>query len=120
MNLPAAQEVPVPAMRFLLMPIRSNKQGVQINVGKDGDEYNAIVNTMQMRPEDMKELGAASGLAASRMFLEGMIKHHEGAVEMAQAEISDGKNPDAITLAKAIATSQEQEITVMKNLLNQI
>jgi formylmethanofuran dehydrogenase subunit D len=48
-------------MRFLLFPIRSNKQGVQINVGKDGDEYNAIVNTMQMHPEDMKELGAAAG-----------------------------------------------------------
>jgi formylmethanofuran dehydrogenase subunit D len=48
-------------MRFLLMPIRSNKQGVQINVGKDGDEYNAIVNTMQMHPDDMKELGIASG-----------------------------------------------------------
>jgi formylmethanofuran dehydrogenase subunit D len=34
---------------------------VQINVGKDGDEYNAIVNTMQIHPEDMKELGIVSG-----------------------------------------------------------
>src|SRR5262245_3933634 len=50
-------------MRFLLMPIRTNKQGVQINVGKDGDEYNAIVNTMQMHPDDMKELGIAAGAA---------------------------------------------------------
>ena len=48
-------------MRFLLIPIRSNKQGVQINVGKDGDEYNAIVNTMQMHPEDMKLIDAVSG-----------------------------------------------------------
>ena len=48
-------------MRFLLMPIRSNKQGVQINVGKDGDEYNAIVTTLQIHPEDLKELGAAVG-----------------------------------------------------------
>ena len=51
----------MPAMRFLLMPIRTNKQGVQINVGKDGDEYKAIVNTMTMHPDDMKELGVASG-----------------------------------------------------------
>ena len=51
----------MPGMRFLLMPIRSNKQGVQINVGKDGDEYNAIVSTMQMHPDDMKELGVAAG-----------------------------------------------------------
>ena len=40
----------MPAMRFLLIPIRTNKQGVQINVGKDGDEYNAIVNTMHDAP----------------------------------------------------------------------
>lgn len=52
---------PVPAMRFLLMPIRSNKQGVQLNVGKDGDEYNAIVNTMQVHSDDLKELGIESG-----------------------------------------------------------
>jgi formylmethanofuran dehydrogenase subunit D len=48
-------------MRFLLFPIRTNKQGVQINVSKDGDAYHAIVNTMQMHPEDMKELGIAAG-----------------------------------------------------------
>jgi formylmethanofuran dehydrogenase subunit D len=61
MMFPPRNEALVPAMRFLLMPIRSNKQGVQINVGKDGDEYNAIVNTMQIHPDDMKELGVASG-----------------------------------------------------------
>jgi formylmethanofuran dehydrogenase subunit D len=48
-------------MRFLLMPIRSNKQGVQINVGKDGDEYHAIVNTVQIHPDDLKELGGTAG-----------------------------------------------------------
>src|SRR5438105_8208212 len=63
MGVPAPRKVSMPAMRFLLMPIRTNKQGVQINVGKDGDEYNAIVNTMQMHPADMKELGVASGAA---------------------------------------------------------
>lgn len=73
-----------------------------------------------MSDEDMKELEAASGADASRMFLEGMVKHHEGAVKMAQTEISDGENPDAIKLAEAIVTSQQQEITVMKDLLTQL
>jgi hypothetical protein len=40
------------------------------------------------------------------MFLEGVVKHHEGAVEMAQT--------DAIKLAEAIVTSQQREITVRK------
>jgi hypothetical protein len=44
-------------MRFLLIPGRTNKQGVQINVGKDEPAYQEIVNTMTMHAEDMKELG---------------------------------------------------------------
>lgn len=73
-----------------------------------------------MSEKDMQELEAATGADASRMFLEGMVKHHEGAVEMAQAEIADGKNPDAIKLAESIVASQQQEITVMKDLLTQL
>lgn len=48
-------------MQFLLIPIRTNKQGQQLNVGKDEPEYQAIVNTLTMHAEDMKELGAAAG-----------------------------------------------------------
>jgi len=36
---------------------------------------------------------------------------------MAKAEGTDGKNADAIALAKAIVTSQEKEIQEMKDLL---
>jgi formylmethanofuran dehydrogenase subunit D len=48
-------------MRFLLIPGRTNKQGVQINVGKDEAAYQEIVNTLTMHADDMKELGVASG-----------------------------------------------------------
>jgi formylmethanofuran dehydrogenase subunit D len=51
----------MPDNRFLLIPIRSNKQGQQLNAGKDGAEYQAIVNAVQMHPDDMKELGVAAG-----------------------------------------------------------
>ena len=51
----------MPGNRFLLIPIRSNKQGQQLNVGKDEPEYLAIVNTMTMHPDDMKELGIVTG-----------------------------------------------------------
>jgi formylmethanofuran dehydrogenase subunit D len=47
--------------RFILIPGRTSKQGQQINVGKDHDAYLAIVNTLMMHPEDMKELGVAAG-----------------------------------------------------------
>src|SRR5215471_2286799 len=47
--------------RFLMNPGRTSKQGQQINVGKDHAEYQSIVNTLTMNPEDMKALGILSG-----------------------------------------------------------
>ncbi len=47
--------------RFTLHSIRTSTQGVQINVGKDHDEYLTIVNTLTMHPEDMKSLNLAPG-----------------------------------------------------------
>jgi len=44
-------------MRFIMNAGRTSKQGQQINVGKDNDEYNAIVNTLTLHPEDLKALG---------------------------------------------------------------
>ena len=46
-----------------------------------------------------------------------MIKHHTGAVEMATTEQSDGKNADAVALAKKIEAAQTAEIAHMKDLL---
>ena len=51
----------MPHKRFVMNSGRSTKQGQQINVGKDSAEYKAIVSTMTMHPEDMKEAGIASG-----------------------------------------------------------
>ena len=96
---------------FKVMPMDNDMD----HSGMSGDGMDGM-----MSEKDMSELEAASGADASRMFLEGMVKHHEGAVEMAQTEISKGENPDAIKLAEAIVTSQQQEITVMKDLLTQL
>jgi formylmethanofuran dehydrogenase subunit D len=47
--------------RFILNAGRTSKQGVQINVGKDYAEYQAIVGTLTMHPDDMKALGITAG-----------------------------------------------------------
>lgn len=47
--------------RFILNAGRTSKQGQQINVGKDYAEYEAIVNTLTMHADDMKELGIVPG-----------------------------------------------------------
>ena len=48
-------------MRFILNAGRTSKQGQQINIGKDHAEYQVMVNTLTVNPEDMKALGIASG-----------------------------------------------------------
>lgn len=47
--------------RFIMNAGRTTKQGQQINVGKDHAEYQAIVSTLNMHPEDMKAVGIQSG-----------------------------------------------------------
>ncbi len=49
------------AMRFIMNAGRTSKQGVQINVGKDSDEYVAMTNTLTLHPDDLKALGVSAG-----------------------------------------------------------
>jgi formylmethanofuran dehydrogenase subunit D len=51
----------MPSKRFLLIPGRTSKQGQQINVGKDNEAYQTIVNTLTMHADDMKEMGITTG-----------------------------------------------------------
>jgi uncharacterized protein (DUF305 family) len=70
-----------------------------------------------MSAEDMVGLEAVSGADFDRMFLTMMIRHHEGAIEMARTEQSDGRFPDAVALARTIETTQVAEIETMRELL---
>jgi formylmethanofuran dehydrogenase subunit D len=47
--------------RFIMNAGRTTKQGQQVSVGKDYPEYQAIVSTLTMHPEDMKAAGIAQG-----------------------------------------------------------
>jgi uncharacterized protein (DUF305 family) len=73
--------------------------------------------TGMMSGEDLTQLDAAEGTEAAKLFLRQMIAHHEGAVEMANAEVRSGNNAEAIQLAKDIAASQTDEIQERKELL---
>ncbi len=70
-----------------------------------------------MGQDDLKQLEAAQGTEAAKLFLRQMIAHHEGAVTMAKSESSQGKNPDAIKLSTNIVTAQEAEIKEMQDLM---
>lgn len=67
--------------------------------------------------DELQRLDDAEGDEATRLFLEGMIEHHEGAIDMADDVIDDGENPDVRALAEVIITTQQAEIDLMRDLL---
>jgi hypothetical protein len=50
-----------------------------------------------------------------RDFVAMMVPHHQGAVDMAKAELKYGHNEQLRRLAQEIVAAQQQEITVMRN-----
>jgi uncharacterized protein (DUF305 family) len=73
-----------------------------------------------MSEDDMQALAAASGAEFDRLFLEQMVAHHTGAVDMADTEIDDGRNADAVALAESIRADQSAEIAEMERLLTEL
>ena len=67
--------------------------------------------------EQLAALTDAQGAEIDRLYLEGMIEHHEGAVQMAQNAIDSGGNAAVITLAKQQVAVQTAEIAQMKQML---
>jgi uncharacterized protein (DUF305 family) len=70
-----------------------------------------------MSDAQMAELRSSIGSEGSSLFLELMIEHHEGAVDMADDVIDGGRNADVRELAEQIITSQTAEIETMRALL---
>ena len=73
-----------------------------------------------MTEEQMQELEAAEGTEAAEMYLTMMTAHHRGAIDMAQEEVAEGQNPQAIEMAQQGIEDQEAEIQEMERLLQQI
>jgi uncharacterized protein (DUF305 family) len=76
----------------------------------------AMAGTM-MSDEEMAELHAASGDAVDRMWLETMIRHHEGAIQMAEEHHREGQYRQVLELSEAVITAQQAEIDEMRAIL---
>ena len=93
-------------MRFIMNAGRTSKQGQQINVGKDSAEYQAIVNTITMHPDDMKEAGIA-GLA----FFRGIPGAVGGALRM-NGGAYGRETKDVLIEARAVGRRGERRVFV--------
>ena len=67
---------------------------------------------------EIEALRQAMGKSFDLLFLEGMIKHHEGAIVMAE-DVVDSENPEVSDLAKAIISAQKSEIALMRTMIEE-
>ena len=88
------------------------------NAHGDGDMESGPDMPGMMSDDQMSELEAATGSEFQAMWLEMMVEHHQGAIEMAETEQSDGTFAPAIELAESIESSQEKEIDTIEQLID--
>ena len=77
-------------------------------------------HTALMAGMDRMDAGMDAGMQAEDIdvaFICGMIPHHQGAIDMARAELQYGDDPWAKQLAQKVNDAQEAEIAQMKDWL---
>ncbi len=94
-----------------------NMQG---DMGHDGGMMdNGMMDDMMggmLTDEEFDRLAGMSGAEFDRYFLESMIVHHEGALQMVRM-ITNSSNAEAKALGESIVESQTAEIEQMKQML---
>ncbi|MDQ3913311.1 MAG: DUF305 domain-containing protein [Actinomycetota bacterium] len=64
-----------------------------------------------MNPEDMaRQMVAPNGEYSDKHFIDAMVPHHQGAVEMAEVALKNAEHKQIKQLAEDIVTAQEAEI----------
>ncbi|MCX2931842.1 DUF305 domain-containing protein [Mycobacterium sp. CVI_P3] len=113
-NISAQQQPEINAMKALLL-----QWDVDPNAMPDHGGHGGHGGAMQGMIDDatMAKLESLEGPAFDTLWLQAMISHHQGAVEMAKAEIANGRSADMTAMAKSMVTAQEAEINQMKQML---
>ena len=110
-QISAAQQPEIEVMKVFLVQWKENPDASSGHAGHG--------NTMAGMVDEatMTKLQTLNGTEFDKLWLESMISHHQGAIEMAKAELANGDNVDAKGLAKNIVSTQEAEIGQMKQML---
>lgn len=99
------------------LAVNSNNIGMMRMMGVDTSksQQNTATDHSTMSMSDMnKQLEGLSGDEFDKAFIEMMIAHHEGAVDMALLIPSRAKHDEIKTLGTAIIAAQTKEILDMK------
>lgn len=100
-----------PAMAWTALPSTDGSGGHHMDASTPGGMPGLAT------PEQLAQLRAATGDDAVRIFLELMIPHHEGGLEMADAVLVRTDVPQVVSLATGIQRAQRTEVRLMQDLL---
>ena len=108
----------VAEIRIMQDWLRSNGQ-----VAPDTSSWRTMTMAGMLTKEQLAELDAARGVAFDRAFLELMIQHHEGALQMVDdlfATPRAGQDVDVNVFANDVVSVQTAEIGAMQRLLSEL
>lgn len=88
--------------------------GVGAVTNDDGLEQTVTDHSTMSMADMNKELEGLSGDDYDKAFIEMMIAHHEGAVDMALLSVTNAKHDEIKKLSQDIISAQENEIANMK------
>ncbi len=94
---------------------------MDMNMSKHTHDHQMLMPGM-LTAKQMEELGKAKGAEFDRLFLKGMIQHHNGALVMVK-ELFDtagaGQDAELFNFATDIDSGQRAEIKIMQTLLSE-
>ena len=98
-----------------------NMRGWLADAGLSEDPGHSMGNGMgaMLSDSELSALKGSKGKAFDRLFLTGMIAHHEGAIHMVMM-IENSPNSDINKLGQEIIKSQTAEIELMTELLKRV
>ncbi|WP_155126531.1 DUF305 domain-containing protein [[Actinomadura] parvosata] len=117
-QISAAQTPEIKAMTAWLAELgRSAPAGHQ---HEQGEASYGMASYGMATEAELNALRAARGGAFDRLFLQLMIRHHEGAVKMAGEELAGGRDQRMRLMAKDVYSGQSIEIARMREVLKSL
>jgi uncharacterized protein (DUF305 family) len=113
-HIGADQQAEIRTLNLLLA--RWHERADPDHRGGAGHDGMAMAGMVDQRTID--QLASLDGAAFDTLWARSMISHHQGAVTMAQAEITHGQSVDAIHTATLIVEAQQREIATMTHLIS--
>lgn len=108
----------IPEILIMQQWLRSNGQ-----MAPDTSSWHHMRMDGMLSDEELAALSAAKGVEFDRLFLNGMIKHHAGALKMVDDLFKSpraGQEVNVNVFANDVVTAQTGEIGIMKRLLTQL